>query len=94
MRKHYYYVYVARPKEIDERCPVGGVVVSCEKGAMGSQVAMTAYDVADQRFPRKPWEMLALREVHRRIEKLQVRMMFLDRDEQQAKFEKFMNAVV
>ena len=91
MWNHYYFVYVDRPQGIDERCPAGGVVVSCDKDATGSQVAMSAYQEADKRFPRRPWEMLALREVHRRIEKLQVMMMFLDRDDQQAKFEKFMN---
>ena len=91
VQNHYYFVYVAPPKGIDERLPTGGVVISCSEDSTGSQVAYTAYDVANERFPRRPWEMLALREVHRKQDRLQVMMLWLDREHRQAKFEELMN---
>jgi len=83
-RRYYFFVYVVPDgDELHLELPHGGITARGES-------AMVAYDtawlVANERFARRPGELLVLVEKRDRVGKLQARLLELDKQRADNKF--------
>jgi hypothetical protein len=72
-RRRYYFVFRLGPERTyDLRLPDGGITV---RAASEEAAQQEAYRIAEQRFPRKPRELIVVMERHGQMQKRQAKLM-------------------
>lgn len=84
---HFFVYRISRGKPYDDRCPIGGVVVTAWRK---KTVPFLAYEAAELRFPCRPHELLVLRHVADTMDVCHAALMARDWERSFAEFEELM----
>lgn len=91
-RRRYYFVFRLGPeRKYDLRLPDGGITV---RAASEEASQREAYRIAEQRFPRKPRELIVVMERHGQMQKRQAKLMEEDWVRAYREFESLMTVHV